>query len=37
VLNGFEPLSGKALDSNLIHTITAAPSRTVRLTLSADF
>jgi iron complex outermembrane receptor protein len=37
LFNGFEPLSGKALDSNLIHTITAAPPRTVRLTLSADF
>jgi iron complex outermembrane receptor protein len=37
LFNGFEPLSGKALDSNLIHTTTAAPPRTVRLTLSADF
>jgi iron complex outermembrane recepter protein len=36
LFNGFEPLSGKALDSNLIDAITAAPPRTVRLTLSAD-
>jgi iron complex outermembrane receptor protein len=36
LFNGFEPLSGKALDSNLIDAVTAAPPRTVRLTLSAD-
>lgn len=37
VFNGFEPLSGQALDSNLIKTITAAPPRTIRLTLTATY
>jgi outer membrane receptor protein involved in Fe transport len=37
LFNGFEPLSGKALDANLVNTITAAPPRTIRLTLTTGF
>jgi outer membrane receptor protein involved in Fe transport len=37
LLNGFEPISGQALDSNLIKTVTAAPPRTIRLTLTTGF
>ena len=37
LFNSFVPLSGKALDSNLIHTITAAPPRTVLLDLTTRF
>ena len=37
LFNGFEPLSGKALDANLVKTITAAPPRTIRLTLTTGF
>jgi iron complex outermembrane receptor protein len=37
VFNGFEPISGQALDSNLIKTVTAAPPRTIRITLSTSF
>lgn len=37
LFNDFVPLSGKALDSNLIHTLTAAPPRTVLLDLSTRF
>lgn len=37
LFNQFEPLSGKTLDSNLIHTVTAAPPRTVLLDLTTRF
>jgi iron complex outermembrane receptor protein len=37
VFNAFAPVSGKALDSNLIHTVTAAAPRTVMMTLRASF
>jgi outer membrane receptor protein involved in Fe transport len=37
LFNGFEPISGQALDSNLIKTITAAPPRTIRITLTTYF
>ena len=37
LFNGFEPISGKALDANLVNTITAAPPRTIRLTLTTGF
>jgi iron complex outermembrane recepter protein len=37
VFNVFVPLSGQAADSNLINTITAAPPRTVTLTLDKRF
>lgn len=37
LFNGFEPISGQALDSNLIKTVTAAPPRTIRMTLTNDF
>ena len=37
LFNGFEPLSGQVLDSNLIKAITAAPPRTIRLTLTKSY
>ena len=37
LFNGFEPISGQALDSNLVRTVTAAPPRTIRITLTTDF
>jgi iron complex outermembrane recepter protein len=37
LFNVFAPLSGQALDSNLIKTVTAAPPRTATLTLTTHF
>jgi outer membrane receptor protein involved in Fe transport len=37
LFNVFAPLSGQALDSNLIRTVTAAPPRTATLTLTTHF
>jgi iron complex outermembrane receptor protein len=37
LLNDFVPLSANALDSNLIHTVTAAPPRTILLDLTTRF
>jgi iron complex outermembrane receptor protein len=37
LLNDFVPLSGAALDSNLVKTVTAAPPRTFLLNLSVHF
>ena len=37
LFNAFAPLSGQALDSNLIRTVTAAPPRTATLTLTTHF
>ena len=37
LFNGPEPISGQALDSNLVRTVTAAPPRTIRITLTTDF
>jgi outer membrane receptor protein involved in Fe transport len=37
LFDDFVPLSGNALDSNLIHTVTAAPPRTVLLDLTTHF
>jgi iron complex outermembrane receptor protein len=37
LFNDFEPLSAKALDSNLVHTVTAAAPRTSMLTATWQF
>ena len=37
LLNAFAPLSAKTLDSNLIRTVTAAPPRTIELSVSKTF